>query len=51
MENEDVFAGIAFLKDGSTQIKSGTLDECAEWEDDVRRENEIKEIVIKVVPK
>lgn len=51
MESEELFAGIAFLKDGSTQIASGTLGECAEWADDVRRENEIREIVIKVVPK
>ena len=51
MENEELFAGIAFMKDGSTQIISGTFDECAEWADSVRRENEIKEIVIKVVLK
>lgn len=30
MENEELFAGIAFLKDGSTLITSGTLGECAE---------------------
>ena len=36
MANEDIFAGIAFLKDGSTKITSGTIGECAEWADDVR---------------
>lgn len=47
----EIYAGIAVMADGTTQIISGTLMECAEWADNVRRENEIKEIVIKVVPK
>lgn len=47
----ETYAGIAIMLDGTTRITSGTLMECAKWADDVRRENEIKEIVIKVVPK
>ncbi len=47
----EIYAGIAVMIDGTTRIISGTLMECAEWADNVMRENEIKEIVIKVVPK
>jgi len=47
----EIYAGIAVMADGTTRITSGTLTECAEWADNVMRENEIKEIVIKVVPK
>ena len=47
----EIYAGIAVMNDGTTKITSGTLMECAKWADDIMRESDIKEIVIKVVPK
>lgn len=47
----EIYAGIAIMLDGTTKIMSGTLMECAEWADNIRRESQTKEIVIKVVLK
>lgn len=48
-ELDELFAGLAIMKDGSTQIKSGTLRECAEWADEMMKQKDIKEIDIRRV--
>ena len=47
MELDELFAGFAVMTDGSTQIKSGTLKECAEWADEIMKSEDIKEIDIR----
>lgn len=49
MELDELFAGFAVMTDGSTQIKSGTLKECAEWSDEILKSEDIKEIDIRKV--
>ena len=51
MELDELFAGFAVMTDGSTQIKSGTLKECAEWADEILKSEDIKEIDIRKVEK
>lgn len=34
-----MFAGVATFKDGTTQIKSGTLNECSRWADEMMKQN------------
>lgn len=50
MELDVLFAGLAIMKDGSTQIKSGTLRECAEWADEMMKKD-FEEIDIRRVEK
>lgn len=45
---DNLFAGVATMKDGTTQIKSGTLKECSEWADKMLKED-IKQIELRRV--
>lgn len=47
-ELDELFAGVATMKDGTTRIKSGTLRECAEWADRMLKEG-IQQIELRKV--
>ena len=48
-ELEEIYAGVATLKDGNTVIISGTLIECAEWADRIMKYKEFEKIELKKV--
>ena len=39
LSESELYAGVATFKDGTTQIKSGTLSECSRWADEMMKQD------------